>query len=87
MQGILIRRIKVKEVTSSYNAQEIEEDVQEFWNRDNIFEKTRELHKTGKDFFFVDGPPYTTGHIHLGTAWNKIIKDSVLRFQRMNGKT
>jgi isoleucyl-tRNA synthetase len=76
----------VKEVTSSYNAQEIEEEVQEFWNRDTIFEKTRELHKTGKDFFFVDGPPYTTGHIHLGTAWNKIIKDSVLRYQRMNGK-
>ena len=41
---------------------------------------------TGKAFFFVDGPPYTTGQIHLGTAWNKIIKDSLLRYQRMNGR-
>ncbi|HML25367.1 MAG TPA: class I tRNA ligase family protein, partial [Methanomethylovorans sp.] len=30
------------------------------------------------------GPPYTTGHIHLGTAWNKIIKDSILRYRSMN---
>ena len=33
----------------------------------------------------MDGPPYTTGRIHLGTAWNKIIKDSVLRYRSMNG--
>lgn len=39
----------------------------------------------GKKFFFVDGPPYTTGRIHLGTAWNKVIKDSVLRYRSMNG--
>jgi len=39
----------------------------------------------GKRFFFVDGPPYTTGRIHLGTAWNKVIKDSVLRYRSMNG--
>ena len=38
----------------------------------------------GKKFFFVDGPPYTTGRIHLGTAWNKVIKDSVLRYKSMN---
>lgn len=76
----------MKEVTSSYQSQEIEESVQRFWREADIFRKVRELHNKGKDFFFVDGPPYTTGNIHLGTAWNKILKDSILRYHRMCGK-
>ena len=76
----------MKEVTSSYHANEIEESVRQFWLKDSIFEKTRELHIGDPDFFFVDGPPYTTGNIHLGTAWNKIIKDSILRYTRMTGR-
>ncbi|MGD9491071.1 MAG: isoleucine--tRNA ligase, partial [Methanoregulaceae archaeon] len=76
----------MKEVTSSYNASEIEETIQEYWKKEQVFEKTRELRSSAEDFFFVDGPPYTTGTIHLGTAWNKIIKDSVLRYTRMCGR-
>ncbi|MCU0628877.1 MAG: isoleucine--tRNA ligase [Methanoregulaceae archaeon] len=76
----------MKEVTSSYNANEIEESVRQLWLEHAIFEKTKELHRRDPDFFFVDGPPYTTGHIHLGTAWNKIIKDSILRYTRMTGR-
>jgi len=71
---------------SSYQAGVIEEAVQAFWKENHIFERVREMHKNGEDFFFVDGPPYTTGHIHLGTAWNKIIKDCILRFHRMCGR-
>ncbi len=76
----------MKEVTSSYNANAIEEAVRQFWLEETIFEKTRELHQGDPDFFFVDGPPYTTGTIHLGTAWNKILKDSILRYTRMTGR-
>ncbi len=75
----------MKEVTSSYNPQDIEATVQDYWKRENIYARTRALRKGGKAFFFVDGPPYTTGHIHLGTAWNKIIKDAILRYHRMRG--
>ncbi|OPX65973.1 MAG: Isoleucine--tRNA ligase [Methanoregulaceae archaeon PtaB.Bin009] len=78
--------MRVKEVSSSYQAQEIEESVQKYWREENTYGKVKELHKEGKDFFFVDGPPYTTGHIHLGTAWNKIIKDCMLRYHRMSGR-
>ena len=80
------RGIRVKEVTSSYNANEIEDTIQKYWKNEQVFEKTRELRSSAEDFFFVDGPPYTTGTIHLGTAWNKIIKDSVLRYTRMCGR-
>jgi len=76
----------VKEVTASYNPQEIEAGVQDRWRRENIYPRVQEMRKDGDAFFFVDGPPYTTGNIHLGTAWNKIIKDAILRYHRMQGR-
>jgi len=76
----------VKEVTANFNAQLIEREVQEFWRTHDTYKSVKDRRSAGKPFFFVDGPPYTTGTIHLGTAWNKILKDSILRYQRMNGK-
>ncbi|MFA4860410.1 isoleucine--tRNA ligase [Methanoregula sp.] len=76
----------MKEVTASFNAKEIEREVQEYWRTNDTYQLVKQHRSTGKPFFFVDGPPYTTGHIHIGTAWNKIIKDSLLRYHRMNGE-
>ncbi|NLA38393.1 MAG: isoleucine--tRNA ligase, partial [Methanomicrobiales archaeon] len=75
----------MKEVTSSYNPRDVETAVQDYWEREDTYARVKALRKVGKPFFFVDGPPYTTGHIHLGTAWNKIIKDVILRYHRMRG--
>ncbi len=69
--------------TNVYSFREVEKWVEKFWEDNQIYEKAKE--KGEKPFFFVDGPPYTTGRIHLGTAWNKVIKDTVLRFRRMQG--
>ncbi len=76
----------VKEVTANFSAKEIEREVQEYWRTHDTYQAVKQHRIACKPFFFVDGPPYTTGHIHLGTAWNKIIKDSVLRYYRMNGR-
>ena len=76
----------MKEVTSSYSAQDVEAEVRQYWDDEETYQKVKGLRKEGKPFFFVDGPPYTTGHIHLGTAWNKIIKDAILRVERMRGR-
>jgi len=76
----------VKEVTASFNAKEIEREVQEYWRTHDTYQSVKQHRSAGKPFFFVDGPPYTTGHIHIGTAWNKIFKDSLLRYHRMNGR-
>jgi isoleucyl-tRNA synthetase len=75
----------VLEEKEQYNGKAIEAGVEEFWRSTDAYKKTRALRKGNKKFFFVDGPPYTTGRIHLGTAWNKVIKDSVLRYRSMNG--
>ena len=76
----------MKEVTANFSAKAIERDVQEYWRTHETYRAVRQHRSTGKPFFFVDGPPYTTGHIHIGTAWNKILKDSILRYHRMNGR-
>ncbi len=76
----------MKEVTSSYRAEDVESAVRAFWHEEDIYRKVKEMHAADPDYFFVDGPPYTTGYIHLGTAWNKIIKDSMLRYERMQGQ-
>ena len=79
------RRPMLKNITDRYDAGAIEKEISQYWQEDESYRKTRELRKECPKFYFVDGPPYTTGHIHLGTAWNKIMKDAILRYTSMNG--
>ena len=74
----------IKQAVREYNPPELERRVQEFWTRTKAYEKMVKLRSKGKDFYFVDGPPYTSGMIHMGQALNKSIKDMVLRWRRMN---
>jgi isoleucyl-tRNA synthetase len=57
----------------------------EFWKNKNIYEKSVKNNFKGDKFYMMDGPPYATGHIHMGTALNKISKDIVMRSHRMQG--
>ena len=70
---------------SRYNPGEVEARVRRFWEENKIYEKVR---SRGGDrvFFFLDGPPYPSSPtFHPGTAWNKVIKDAVLRYYRLKG--
>jgi isoleucyl-tRNA synthetase len=75
----------IQEAEKSYQSNLIEEKVQEFWEKRDIYQRTNELRADQPKYSFLDGPPYCSGRIHLGTAWNKIIKDTHLRFKSMNG--
>ncbi|MGI6482923.1 MAG: isoleucine--tRNA ligase [Methanobacterium sp.] len=75
----------IKEAPRSYQSLVIEEKIQKFWDQNQIYQHTKELRQDQPKFSFLDGPPYCSGRIHLGTAWNKIIKDSFLRFKSMSG--
>ncbi len=68
-----------------YNALKTEEEILSFWKENRIYEKAKERNRGKKSFYFLDGPPYTSGKIHIGTTWNKVLKDSVLRYKRMRG--
>ena len=72
-------------VVHEYNPVEDEKQVLKFWEDNKILEKARKKNHGNKSFYFLDGPPYTSGKIHLGTAWNKSLKDMVLRYKRMQG--
>lgn len=67
------------------NIKQQESQIQDFWEKNKIPERAIPMNKGKKKFYFLDGPPYATGYIHLGTAWNKILKDSFLRYKRMKG--
>ena len=56
------------------------------WEKENLFEKLRKNSYGKEKFILHDGPPYANGHIHMGTALNKILKDIIVRFHQMGGK-
>jgi isoleucyl-tRNA synthetase len=68
---------------AQYNFKEVEENIIKFWESCAIAEKCREKNKGGKKFYFLQGPPYTSGRLHIGHAWNNSMKDIILRYKRM----
>lgn len=69
-----------------YDHKKLEQEILEFWKEKNIYEKAKKKNDGNETFYFCDGPPYATGQIHPGTGWNKTLKDSVCRYQRICGK-
>ena len=51
----------------------------EEWNRKDLYRQIRDARRGAPLFVLHDGPPYANGHIHLGTALNKILKDVIVR--------
>ena len=73
------------DVSDQYSPEDVEADIEAYWEDTNAYEATKKAHADDPSFFFVDGPPYTSGQMHLGTAWNKTLKDSIIRYKRMTG--
>ncbi len=73
--------VQIKE----YNPLVIEPEIIAHWNKHKTYQKTKEQLKGKPKFYFLDGPPYTSGKVHLGTAWNKSLKDCIIRYKRMQG--
>ena len=63
-----------------------EPQILEKWEKNKIFKKLRKKSLGKEKFILHDGPPYANGHIHMGTALNKILKDMITRFHQMDGK-
>lgn len=67
----------------SYDFKTLEPGVLEFWKKQGIYEKLVKRNQGNKKFYYLDGPPYTTGKIHIGHAWGKALRDSIMRYKRM----
>ncbi|MFC3477670.1 isoleucine--tRNA ligase [Halobacterium litoreum] len=73
------------DVPDQYDPEDVEDRVFSYWDDVDAYEKTKAHRADGEPFFFVDGPPYTSGAAHMGHAWNKSLKDAYIRYHRMQG--
>ncbi|MDI7277111.1 MAG: isoleucine--tRNA ligase, partial [Anaerolineae bacterium] len=73
----------VREIPKDYSSEAVERGAQNYWKENRIPEKASS--RGERKYYFLDGPPYVTNPIHVGTAWNKILKDFYIRYLRMNG--
>jgi isoleucyl-tRNA synthetase len=55
------------------------------WEQMKLYERIRQARKGKKKYILHDGPPYTSGPIHLGTAMNKCLKDFIVKSKTMSG--
>jgi len=55
------------------------------WQKLGLYDKQRKKSQGQKQFILHDGPPFANGHIHVGHALNKILKDVVVRSRQMSG--
>ncbi len=55
------------------------------WEEEGLYQRVQEATSNRPLYVLHDGPPYANGHIHLGTAFNKVLKDIILRSRRMAG--
>lgn len=56
-----------------------------FWLDNKIYEKALASKSKSKRYILHDGPPYANGHIHIGHALNKILKDIVVKNKLLEG--
>ncbi|KAA5606200.1 isoleucine--tRNA ligase [Roseospira marina] len=56
------------------------------WQRMDLYRRLRDESKGREKFILHDGPPYANGHLHMGHALNKILKDVIVRGHQMLGK-
>jgi len=68
----------------NYDAQKIEQDVQQYWQENNVFKVSEDASKD--KFYCLSMFPYPSGRLHMGHVRNYSIGDVISRYQRMQGK-
>ncbi len=71
--------------TENFSFSQAERDILKFWQEKDIFKKTLEKTKSGKNYIFYDGPPFATGLPHHGHIVASTLKDVVPRYFTMKG--
>ncbi len=74
-----------KKVSTNLNFVDREKETVNFWNENNIFEKSIELREGSPVYTFYDGPPTANGKPHIGHVVTRVIKDMIPRYRTMKG--
>jgi isoleucyl-tRNA synthetase len=67
------------------NLPQKEPEVMAFWESIEIYDLVQQKTAGRPRFILHDGPPYANGHIHLGHALNKVLKDIIVKYHSMSG--
>ena len=62
-----------------------EPETLERWEKEDLYGTIRKISKGRPRYMLHDGPPYANGNIHMGTAFNKILKDIIIKSKQMAG--
>jgi isoleucyl-tRNA synthetase len=62
-----------------------EPDFLERWEEMDLYGLIRKKRGSAQTFILHDGPPYANGNIHIGTAFNKILKDIIVKSRNLAG--
>ncbi len=74
-----------KKVPTDLHFVEREKEVEQFWEREHIFEKSMQLREGCPNYTFYDGPPTANGKPHIGHVLTRVIKDLIPRYRTMKG--
>ncbi|MCZ6755294.1 MAG: isoleucine--tRNA ligase, partial [Gemmatimonadetes bacterium] len=68
------------------SAHALEEELLQTWQRERLFEQTREATRGAESFVFYEGPPTANGRPGIHHVFSRTIKDLICRFQTMQGR-
>ncbi|MBU0668000.1 isoleucine--tRNA ligase [Patescibacteria group bacterium] len=74
-----------KSVNPKQSFPKLEHEILDFWEKQNIFEKSVQARKENKKYVFFDGPPFANGLPHYGHILANALKDAVTRYWTMKG--
>jgi isoleucyl-tRNA synthetase len=57
------------------------------WEAAQLYKKIQSSREAAGKFVLHDGPPFANGDVHIGTALNKILKDIIIKYQTLRGKS
>lgn len=74
-----------EKVSTDLNFVDREQEVLDFWERNDIFQKSVKLRQGRPEFTFYDGPPTANGKPHIGHILTRVMKDIIPRYKTMKG--
>jgi isoleucyl-tRNA synthetase len=74
---------EIRAIAKTYDWKGLEQRVHSLWKKTHAYDRVKQQRSQGSKFYFLDGPPFPSSDTpHIGTCWNKIVKDVILRYKR-----